>query len=167
MPEIQLPNKLDLDGELNVKELFAALFQVFRKDFIDRKPYFKALPVVFDDRKLDSPYPEGFWHVITRGKGERVIDFKRAKRLPWLKPLILQAGHPDLYTWYEEALDNKVGHSVKTWFIWYEPGAYLVVLKERPNKFFLATAFYVTGVRNHDYYYDKYQLSLKKKGTGL
>jgi hypothetical protein len=165
MADLILPEKLNLDGALGYNEIIKLFFSVFRTDFIDSKPYFKALPVVYDNRFIDSPYPEGFWHVITQGKEGRLIDYKRAKRLPWLKPIIQQANNPDLHTWSETVLDNSAGHPVNKWHIWYEAGNYLVILKERPKRYFLATAFYVTGQREHDWYLKKFEAA-QKKGTG-
>jgi hypothetical protein len=37
--------------------------------------------------------------------------------------------------------------------------------KERPKRYFLATAFYVTGQRQHDYFLQKFEAA-QKKGTG-
>lgn len=166
MADLILPEKLELGDILDQSVFSEILFPVFRRDFLDTKPYFKALPVVFDNRCIGSSMPEGFWHVVTRkDKGERLLDPKRAKRLPWLKPLIQQAFHPSLWTWWEVELSNSVGHPVKKWHIWYETGNYLVILKEKPGKYFLATAFSVTGQRNHQYYADKYKVFKTKKGN--
>jgi hypothetical protein len=166
MSDLNLPEKLNLDAALSFESLVQKLYTVFRNDFIDTKPYFKALPVLYDNRRMDdSIYPEGFWHIITRGKDTRLLDYKRAKRLPWLRPLIQQAFHKELYTWSELRLDESLGHSSNTWYIWYKEGKYIAVLRERPGKYFLATAFYITGDYQEKRYLAKYEAS-KKKGTG-
>ena len=154
MDEAGLPPKLDLDGSYD--RLISLLYGVYERDFINSRPIFKGLPVVVDNRKIDSPYEEGFWHVITRGKTGRLLDYKRAKRLPWLKPLIEWGPDPDLLCWSEEELDSRRGKMVIKHLIWYEPGSYVIVLKEKPGKYFLATAFHVTGKRERDYYMGKY-----------
>ncbi len=157
-----LPEKLDLDG--SYEQLISILYSIFERDFIQSRPTFHRLPVVFDNRKIDSTYEEGFWHVITRGKTERLIDYKRAKRLPWLKPLIEAERDSRILTWAEDELDPHRGQMIRKFYIWYEEGDYLIILKEKPGKFFMATAFHVTGLREHDYYMKKYQA--QKKGTG-
>ena len=160
MKDDTLPPKLDLDG--TYERLVALLYGVFERDFIRSRPRFKGLPVVFDDRRIDSEYEEGFWHVITRTESEgRVLDYKRAKRLPWLKPLIELGEDADVLRWSEEDIDSRRGKMVRKHFIWYESGEYLIILKEIPGKFFLATAFFVTGSHAHDRYMKKY-LSQKK-----
>jgi hypothetical protein len=165
MGNLILLEKLNLDGALEFNELVQKLYTIFRTDFVDSRPYFKALPVFYDNRFKDSPYPEGFWHVITRGDNERLLDYKRAKRLPWLRPLIQQASNETLCTWKELVLDEAAGHPANTWYIWYKEGDYLAVLRERPGKYFLATAFYVTGDHQRARYMARYE-EAKKKGTG-
>jgi hypothetical protein len=156
------PEKLELDG--TYQRLLALLYEVFKQDFILRRPFYRGLPVVFDNNKIGSDYEEGFWHVITSGKTERELDYKRAKRLPWLRFIIEHYSDPDILCWQEEDLDNRRGQMVKKHFCWYEKGEYLVILKERPGKYFLATAFHVTGAHEHDRFMKKYLD--KKKGTG-
>ncbi len=157
-----LPTKLDLDGTYD--RLVALLYSVFEHDFLQSSPRFKGLPVAFDNRRIGSEYEEGFWHVVTRTESEgRVIDYKRAKRLPWLRPLIELGEDPDILRWREEDIDSRRGKMVGKHFIWYERGAYLIILKEIPRKYFLATVFYVTGLRSHDHYMKKYLM--QKKGN--
>lgn len=162
MDDSFLPPKLELDG--SYERLIDLLYSVFERDFIIYRTIFRGLPVVVDDRKIDSNMEEGFWHVVTRGKDDRLLDFKRAKRLPWLKPLIESGPDPDILRWEEDELDRRRGQMVRKYFIWYENGDYLVILKEKPGRYFLATAFHVTGSREHGYYMKRYQA--KKKGTG-
>ena len=149
-----LPEKLDLDSTF--AEMVSKLYAVFHNDLINNRLYFKSLPIVFDNRKLDSEYEEGFWHVISRGKSERLIDYKRAKRLPWLRPIIENASHPEILTWNEQDIDRR-GKVINKSYFWYQEGNYLIVLKEIPRRYFLTTAFYVNEGRNERYYQRKYE----------
>ncbi len=162
---INLPKKLYLDGALSFDELVKQLFQIFFKDFIETKPYFRAKPVVFDNTRNESIYPEGFWHIITRTdytqNGERLLDYKRAKRLPWLKSMIQQWNHPALLCWCSLEFDKSAGHEIEKYYIWYVKGKYLTVLKEKKGKYFLATAFYVTSERDEARYREKYNKGRK------
>lgn len=155
MDESELPPKLELDG--SYERLIGLLYSIFEQDFILKRTTFRGLPVVFDNRQIDSDKEEGFWHVVTQGKSGRLLDYKRAKRLPWLKPLIEHPPDPDILCWQEEELDRRRGKLVTKHYIWYEPGDYLIILKRIPNKYFLATAFYVTGPREHEYFMGKYR----------
>lgn len=158
---ISLPEKLYLDGALSYEELVELLYRIFFKDFIETKPYFRAKPVVFDNSHKEGTYPEGFWHIITRTdytqNGKRLLDYKRAKRLPWLKSMIQQWNHPGLLCWFAMEFDESVGHEIEIYYLWYVEGKYLSVLKERPGRYFLATAFYVTSERDEARYREKYE----------
>ena len=163
MDQAYLPPKLELDGTYN--RLIELLYAVFKHDFLLSRPFFERLPVVVDDRKINSDKEEGFWHIVTRDEAEgRLLDYKRAKRLPWLRPLIECPPDPDILRWNERSLDQRRGKMVRKHFIWYERGKYLIILKENPHNYFLVTAFYVTGERNYNYFMKKYLA--QKKGTG-
>mgnify|MGYP000885106403 CR=1 FL=1 len=161
MKSLQLPEKIYLDDAISYKQLVSQLFKIFKADLIDTKPYFRARPVVFDNTYKDSDYPEGFWHVITRGKRDRRVDFKRAKRLPWLKYLIQQWNHPELRCWSALEYSEHAGHEIMKYYIWYFEGKYLIVLKEIPGRYFLTTAFHVTGPREQKRFEEKYKLGNK------
>lgn len=153
-----LPEKLYLEGTF--EEIIESLYFIFESDIKSKSFKYKSLPVIFDNNKKDSLFEEGFWHIITRGKVEREIDFKRAKRLPWLRPIVENTDHPEILLWIEQ--DTNRGKIIKKTYIWYREGKYLIILKEIPRKYFLTTAFYVNGDRNDRYYYRKYQNALKK-----
>lgn len=154
------PDKLNLDGEYDY--IIANLYSVFEADIKESQIRFNNMPIVFDNRYVDSVYEEGFWHLVTRGKDqERLLDYKRAKRLPWLKPIIINHSTQEILKWNEVDTDKR-GRLVNKTHIWYRNGKYLVILKEIPRKYFLTTAFYVNGRRNDDYYCRKYKKAQKK-----
>lgn len=158
-----LPPKLVLNGTF--EEATALLYSIFERDIKHRPLRYNNLFVVFDDRKIDSEYEEGFWHIITRGSGgDRLMDYKRAKRITWLRPLIENADEPQLHKWVDNEMDKR-GRYVEKTYIWYREGNYLIVLKEIPRKYFLSTAFYVTGDRNDRFYLERFERA-KKKGPG-
>lgn len=151
---LQLPEKLDLDG--SYEEMMNALYTVFSNDVKNHSLRYNGLRIVFDNRRIDSEYEEGFWHIITRTQGERLLDYKRAKRLPWLKPIIENPTDEDILLW-TETVANKKGRRVNKTYLWYRDGKYLIVLKEIPKKYFLTTAFYVNGTINDQKYWRRYQ----------
>lgn len=163
---LQLPDKLYFGGSYD--EIIDELHKIFLTDIKKHDLRYQGLPIVFDNRRdIEYHYEEGFWHIITRGKGDRSLDFKRAKRLPWLKPIIENHNNADILLWIEEDTDKKGKRVTKTYF-WYKNGKYLIVLTEKPNRYFLATAFYVNSGRNEQYYWKRYQNAQKdkKKGPG-
>lgn len=135
-----LPALNDTDGIW--EEVLLRLYSVFQKDFISDGCAYNGLPVTWDRRKIDSPYEEGFWHLISKVdpvNKERPFDPPRAKKLSWCKPCI------------ENCLDK----NVKIWnmkekgriqvYIWLEYFDYVVVLQRRNKVAFLVTAFHVGG----------------------
>ena len=165
MPPLVLPEKLDLSG--TTQENLEKLYGVFRSDLIDRRVVFQELQVVLDNRMREG-YEEGFWHLVTRQDqpvGRRDIDYKRAKRLPWIRPLIGGHPHGDILAWEADEPNNR-GLVVRKHYFWYDQGQYLIVLWKKPANYFLATAFYVNEGENRIRYREKYQKA-KKKGSGL
>lgn len=164
MPLPFLPELLDLDGTYD--RLVGILYLQYCEDVLDHDLRYNDRPVVADNRLVDGEYEEGFWHVITRGKNERGIDFRRAERIVWLRPLIENSNAPELYKWVETDSDNR-GRRVQKTYIWYREGRYMIVLKDVPKRhYFLITAFYVTGPRNDRYYFQKFQQA-QKTGPGV
>lgn len=157
-----LPEKLDLDGSYD--HLIRVLYNAFAADFFDFGIRYNGRLVVCDDRRTDTEFEEGFWHLITRGKEDRLLDYKRAKRIVWLKPLIENSDNPALHKWTETSVDNR-GRGVNKTYIWYREGRYLIVLKEIPHRYFLLTAFHVTGQQKDNYYFRRFQ-EAQKKGPG-
>ncbi|HAF85934.1 MAG TPA: hypothetical protein DCG32_06130 [Sphaerochaeta sp.] len=158
-----LPDKVFIPEPFDFKEIVAELYEVFERDIKLGNLKYKGIRVIYDDRKIDSQYEEGFWHVIERGKNIRTLDLKRAKRLPWVKPLITFSDDPRLLKWTENSIDGK-GRLEEVTYIYYEEESYLVILKDKRRGFYLATAYYVVGY-NRQWYREKYEKA-QKKGPG-
>jgi hypothetical protein len=98
----------------------------------------------------DSPgerYEEGFWHLITRDDrvvGERLLDPRRAERLPWCGPTISHPNDVSVRVWdYKEG-----GGRIRT-YLWLEILDYVIILEKRRQRggeiAFLITAYHVDG----------------------
>lgn len=135
-----MPNKLDLDGTYN--ELIEKLYGIFCKDIKQKDFKYKGVNVEFDRRFVDSRYEEGFWHLITRNdKGDnRLVDFKRAKRLTWLRPLIEHCDDSEILQWCSKEHDKR-GNRVEKTYIWYKDGQYLIILEKKKNAIFCLRHF--------------------------
>jgi len=160
-----LPDVVDIPDPFEFNQVVTDLYRVFERDIKLYDLRYKGLHVFHDNRKVDSEFEEGFWHLIERGKDDRQLDLKRAKRLPWIKPLIERSDDPRLYKWIETELDKK-GQNQEVTLILYKEENYIVVLKKRIAKwnYFLASAYYLTGY-NRQKYYDRY-VKAEKKGPG-
>jgi len=144
-----LPALLNLDG--NWEENLKVLYSIFETDFIQHQPEIDGIPVWHDRTIKEKPYPEGFWHVITKKEkitGDRVPDFRRAERLPWCGPSLDNSDDPIIMKW-----DIEEDGGIKT-YVWLENFDYVIILTNKLFRVgkvkFLTTAFYVTGdsIRN-------------------
>lgn len=148
---LQLPEKIQIpeDAISQVPELF----KVFKRDFIDNKTYFMAYPVIIAQPKHGETYPEVFWHIISqqsqkgsKSNNTRLIDYKRAKRLCWIKPIIQQYKDEQITSWRAKEFDKNAGKEIYKYYFWYKEGKFIVILKcieTKTKKFFIATSFYV------------------------
>ena len=152
-----LPALVSLNGEPD--KVFAMLYGIFHADFHCTALRFKGLPVWWDRRVVDPPYEEGFWHLITRkdyGTGDRLLDFRRAERLPWGGPTISNCGNGCVKAWDYEERDRRI----RT-YLWLEPHDYVVILEKKTMRTgtiaFLVTAFHVDGKQRREDLERKYQ----------
>jgi len=84
-----LPPILDLRGTW--EEILDRLYAVFCRDFKKGAVYHNGMRIIYNGRVLLDGHDkeEGFWHVVSkedRVSGERLIDYRRAERLPWARP---------------------------------------------------------------------------------
>ncbi|HUW18622.1 MAG TPA: hypothetical protein VMW16_04905 [Sedimentisphaerales bacterium] len=145
-----LPPMINLDG--SYEEIIERLYNVFRKDFIESKALHLKRRVAFNAviNEFSQGKVEGFWHVVTRQNGSktsRLIDYRRAERLPWAKPLMELPEHSEVISfWYYEGSDRMgIRH-----YIWFKQGHYAVILKKRKYDYYWITAFYVEPWKEDD-----------------
>lgn len=134
-----LPAHIDLNGDWD--EIRAKLYAHFEQVF-KATPRLKVRgkPLVHDNRVIDSDCEEGFWHIVTKGKGEdRLFDPDRARRICWIGRM-LDGSAPELTRWsYREGDDT-----TKLYF-WLEAEEYVLILAEKPKVVSLVTAFYASA----------------------
>lgn len=148
---LQLPEKNQIPDDAITQ--IPELFKTFKKDFIDNKTYFMAYPVIVAPPKNGETYPEVFWHIISqqtqkgsKNNNTRLIDYKRAKRLCWIKPIIQQYKDEQLSSWRSKEFDKNTGKEIYKYYFWYKEGKFMVILnciETKTKKFFIATSFYV------------------------
>lgn len=148
---LQLPEKIQIPDDAITQ--IPELFKIFKKDFIDNKTYFMAYPVIVAPPKNGETYPEVFWHIISqqtqkgsKSNNTRLIDYKCAKRLCWIKPIIQQYKDEQLTSWRSKEFDKNTGKEIYKYYFWYKEGKFMVILnciETKTKKFFIATSFYV------------------------
>jgi hypothetical protein len=158
-----LPCIVSVSGEW--EQVLARLYGIFNHDFVQTGCRFEGGPVWWDRRKLDgSSYEEGFWHLITKvnhKQNERLLNPRRAERLPWCKPTIVNSSAPEVKAWSYKEAKGKI-----RMYLWLENWDYVIVLEKRQlrvgrNIAFLITAFYVEGESTRKSLRRKYQSRIR------
>ncbi len=145
-----LPPMLNLDGEWDT--VLSRLYAIFVKDFKESQTCHRGIKVIYNGTiKADGlGKEEGFWHVVSKfdnDTGERLIDYPRAKRLPWAKPLMESPERPEIKVWqYREGTADK---GLRT-YIWLEDYKYALILHRKRKVFYWVTAFYVESWKQRD-----------------
>lgn len=141
-----LPDIISVDGEWD--EVLARLYDIFDTDFKQTKRFFEGRLVWWDRRILaDDHYEEGFWHLITKTDqetNERLLDPRRAERLPWCGPTISNSFDNTIKVW-----DFRESNGRLRTYVWLEDWDYVIILEKRQQRTgevaFLITAFHVDG----------------------
>ena len=145
-----LPNELSLLSG-NLEDDYGKLFEVFRRDFIETQLYFSGERVVYQeaiDRNAPGEYPHGFTHLITKKNGgQRIIDYDRATKLPWVRAIIEHSDDPSIAVIKKTQSSEKYGLTDNT-YLWLESRDFLVVLRRITKGFYqgqmLITAYAIT-----------------------
>lgn len=138
-----LPPMINLDG--SYEEIVERLYEVFRKDFMKNRARHLGRDVTFNGviDEFSQGKVEGFWHVITRDdatKTNQLIDYPRAERLPWAKPLMENPHRDEIKFFFYDESDSRKGIRH---YIWLEGYNYVVILQRKKSYYVWVTAFYV------------------------
>lgn len=145
-----LPSMLNLDGSWNT--ILFRLYRIFSQDFKASQTYHRSVKVIYNGTIKDDGLgkEEGFWHVVSRferNTGERLIDYPRAKRLPWAKPLMESPERLEIKVWQYREGTSDMG--VRT-YIWLEDYNYALILQRKKKVYYWVTAFYVEHWKKED-----------------
>nr|WP_145959228.1 hypothetical protein [Rhizobium sp. ACO-34A] len=135
--QLVLPQQAQTDG--NWDDVCASLYGHFTATFkCIPSPVVRGKTLVFDARLIDNDKEEGFWHVVTKGKGEdRLFDPPRARRITWISAL-LNGTAPGVSRFSYTEGDG----TVKLYY-WLKSEKYVLILAEKPKIVSLVTAFYI------------------------
>jgi len=141
-----LPDIVPVNGEWPL--VLARLYAIFDGDFTQVQRLFEGRTIWWDRKVMSGErYEEGFWHLITRTdqkSGDRLLDPRRAERLPWCGPTISHSDDDPVKVW-----DYREGSGRLRTYLWLEAWDYVVVLEKRVQHkgeiAFLVTAYHVDG----------------------
>lgn len=134
-----LPAELDNLGAWI--DLINSSYAVFKTDLLGAPPTVDG-GVVEVAKQLGPDNKEiGYWHLVTREAvrgSPRVPDPDRARRLPWIKPLI--ENRNDIAVTYFTYLESDGYHRH---YFWLRQEQYVVIVQQKRTKMFLVTSFNV------------------------
>lgn len=148
-----LPPMLTVDPW--TQDTFDNLYSIFKRDFKDSQPLSKGHMVWFFP-EMDDDKEVIFWHLThreDRKTKERLPDFRRCERLPWIRRIIDNLGKPEVLSWDYRESDG----STRT-YLWLKDFDFLVLMKKyRDGRQRLITSYYV------DYPHKRRKLAKKYK----
>ena len=123
----------------NWDEYVEAIYQYFRRDFLETKPSFESKRVGLKRHPVEQGKEATFWHLISEGESEsgRVPDIRRCERIRWPRPMIEAVTGGRVRCWRNQR--NKDARVV----IALDDFSYLVVLADRGRYVLLWTAYSV------------------------
>ena len=127
------------DYEGNWERYLDAIYNYFKKDFIDSRPAFRGQRLGLKKHPIEKGKEATFWHFISEGDNEegRIPDLRRCERIRWPRPIIENADEPIIKVWRNKRKnDNRI-------LLWLESQEYLVILAERKGYLLPWTAYLV------------------------
>jgi hypothetical protein len=141
----------DFGGSWDV--YLAAMYAVFRKDFVTTSPRFRGRTLGLKRHPVIKGKEATFWHLISEGEVEedRIPDFRRCERIRWPRPLIEHEADSEILVWTEPrgSNDNRI-------HIYLTDKRYLVVLADRGSYILPWTAYYIEHENGHRKYLQRH-----------
>jgi hypothetical protein len=138
-----LPPILDLRGTW--EEILERLYAAFCRDFKKGTVHHRGMRIIYNNRVLPDGCnkEEGFWHVVSkedRRSGERLIDYRRAERLPWARPTMESPERSEIKVFDYDNGTKDIGVRRYIWLAEYD---YVLILQRKKKALFWITTYYV------------------------
>lgn len=131
LPIAWLPPEIDISVG-TFQKIVQILYAKFQMDIKCGNLHFANMKVGYFPGYEPSGmgYEKTFWHLITVKEAqteERSLDYQRAPKLSWIKPILENYSDPRIKAWdYQEA---KKGKGIRT-YVWLEEMDFLIVMKK-------------------------------------
>lgn len=158
-----LPDTVSLeDYNGSWHEYIEAVYEIFRRDFVLDKPYFRGQRLRLKRYPMSQEKESTFWHMTSEGSNEkeRVPDLRRCERISWVKPIIENSRDTSVKAW-----ENKRKGETRV-CLWLEGYEYLVVLARRRDFILPWTAYTVSRSHQKDKIQKQFEKA-QKTGTAL
>lgn len=161
--QIKLPELILLENYKGIFiEYFEAVYEIFKKDFVNSKPVFNKKPL----RLKSHPFIDGkeytFYHFTHSGdiENERLPDIRRMERIGWAKPVIEECYNWKLKIWPQRRNGKD---RLCIWLEIEDNMDYIVILDVRTNYILPWTAFVLEYKHQKIKKQKEYELYLKSK----
>lgn len=130
---------------INPSVEMSALLDIFKQHFITEGVLLEGQQIWIEQKRsniqLFYAFPYTFVHVITQElkNGQRRFDQARAKRVHWIKPILVNCADARVYV-FERLHDKTRKPQI---YFWFKQLSYLVILRSLNDKKQLVTAFCV------------------------
>ena len=155
------------DYDKDFKKYEAALYHIFKRDFLESQPSFLGKPVRFRKYPMENDKEEAFYHITCNDYchvKDRSPDFRRSERIEWCRAFIEK---------YKcEGYECEDCSGIHVWTEWYrgklqtcilsEDYRYIVVLEEREDYYLLVSAYYVERDKTLNKKLDNYDNAVEK-----
>lgn len=160
-----LPPILALGGTW--EEILERLYAVFCSDFKKGAVYHQGMRIIYDGRVLPDGHDkeEGFWHVVSkedRISRERLLDYRRAERLPWARPTMENPERNEIKVFDYDHGVKDIGVRRYIWLAQYD---YVLVLQQKKKALFWVTAYYVDSEGRRRDLKKRYEKRTQKTAT--
>jgi hypothetical protein len=127
------------DCEGDWQRYLNALYEFFKKDFVESQPIFEGKRLGLKRHPMSNGKEATFWHMISEGneEEERIPDLRRCERIRWPRPIIENSRNSVVKVW------KNIREREARVCLWLEPQEYLVVLASRKGYILLWTAYVV------------------------
>ena len=162
-----LPSKIVLtDFGGNYASFIDALYEVFRKDFIDDKTCFGSYKISLKFHPLFQGRAYTFYHITHKGEDEanRIPDLRRCECLPWANPVIENTEKWKLRFWMQY---RQKGIRICIWLDNEDDIDYFIILDVRKTYILLWTSFVAEHSHEKNKKEKEYSQWAKKNGDKI
>lgn len=123
----------------NWQRYLNALYEFFKKDFVESQPVFEGKRLGLKRHPMSDGKEATFWHMISEGEEEkeRIPELRRCERIRWPRPIIENSHDNVVKVW------SNIRQGEERVCLWLESQEYLVVLAARKGYTLPWTAYMV------------------------
>jgi len=145
-------------GAMDASLIFDNLYKIFSRDFVEQKIYLKGkIWIDPQSHRRDNGKEAIFWHLVTKkdrkstDKNDRYLDYDRASRLCWIRPIIENPVHDCIKAFYHKETNEKL-----RLYLWAKEHDFVVIIQKLGKRSaFLVTSFYVDHIGKRKSYQDR------------